>query len=226
MKKKIIESIKIVVGTILGTGIVMYSMWFMLDMVLHPFMIILLLIVLFVVGIIISGVTMGYKGIIVVLGSFIFGLWGFSRYYNYTCNPNQADVEVMRPMAEKISDYIVKNGIPRSLKDIPDLPYKLKECKKEITYRDENDQRMKYIPETLKREEKMEICTFKNITIRFRLDKNLKEKDAKWDGSLRMRSSSDTALYNSIEQNQENKFIFNNIRFSGKKSGMCKAWRQ
>ena len=46
------------------------------------------------------------------------------------CGPNMSDVGVMKPMAQKISDYIVKNGIPESLKDIPDLPYGLVECNK------------------------------------------------------------------------------------------------
>jgi hypothetical protein len=41
------------------------------------------------------------------------------------CGPNQSDVRVMKPMAEAISHYISKNGIPDSLEDIPNLPYKL-----------------------------------------------------------------------------------------------------
>ena len=55
---------------------------------------------------------------------------GFYTYAKYTCGPNRADVKVMKPMAEKISEYIVKNGIPESLKDIPDLPYGLVRCEK------------------------------------------------------------------------------------------------
>lgn len=47
----------------------------------------------------------------------------------FTCGPNSKDVAIMRPMAEKISEYIVANGIPTSLKDIPGLPYGL-ECRK------------------------------------------------------------------------------------------------
>ena len=139
------------------------------------------------------------------------------------CGPNQVDVEVMKPMAQKISEYIVKNGIPESLKDIPDLPYALKECKKETVY---GPSITTYFTEGAQWKGNTEICTFKNITLRFRLTKHLKEKDAKWDGSLEMDSTHDTGLYNSIEQNQDNKFTFNNIRFSGKKSGMCKSWRQ
>ena len=51
------------------------------------------------------------------------------------CGPDSADVKVMKPMAEKISEYIVKNGIPKSLKDIPDLPYRLEGCEKSEEYR-------------------------------------------------------------------------------------------
>ena len=46
------------------------------------------------------------------------------------CGPDMSDVRVMKPMAQKISDYIVTHGIPKSLKDIPDLPYGLEGCNK------------------------------------------------------------------------------------------------
>jgi len=223
MKQQTREIIKIAVGILIGTVAVMGVMGFMLNMVLHPFIIILALIVLFVAGVIIAGVTMGYKGIIMVVGSFVFGWFGFNPYYHYACGPNSSDVKVMKPMAEKISEYIVKHGIPESLKDIPDLPYKLEGCEKETVY---GPSMKTYFTEYAEWQGNREVCNFKNITIRFELDKSLKEKNAKWDGVLRMRSSSDTTLYSSIEQNQDNKFTFNNIRFSGKKSGMCKAWRQ
>jgi len=58
----------------------------------------------------------------------------YHLYVSHSCGPNSADVKVMKPMAEKISEYIVKNGIPKSLKDIPDLPYGLEGCKSEQTY--------------------------------------------------------------------------------------------
>jgi len=45
------------------------------------------------------------------------------------CGPSLIDTYRMKPMAEAISNYIVKNGIPKSLKDIPDLPYELEGCK-------------------------------------------------------------------------------------------------
>ena len=60
----------------------------------------------------------------------VLELLGFNALYRHLCGPNSADVKVMKPMAEKISAYIIKNGIPKSLKDIPDLPYGLVGCKK------------------------------------------------------------------------------------------------
>ena len=59
---------------------------------------------------------LGVYGLIIV---------GYIGYVCYTCGPNPKDVSVMKPMAEAISNYIVKNGIPKSLEDIPDLPYEL-----------------------------------------------------------------------------------------------------
>jgi hypothetical protein len=56
----------------------------------------------------------------VTIGAFYL----FSKIY---CGPSLIDIYRMKPMAEKISTYIVKHGIPKSLKDIPDLPYGL-EC--------------------------------------------------------------------------------------------------
>ena len=55
---------------------------------------------------------------------------GFYAYAKYTCGPNRTDIKVMKPMAEAISNYIVKHDIPESLKDIPDLPYGIVRCER------------------------------------------------------------------------------------------------
>jgi len=54
----------------------------------------------------------------IILGSYLVTV-------SCACGPNPKDVAVMKPMAEKIADYIVKHGIPKSLEEIPGLPYKI-----------------------------------------------------------------------------------------------------
>jgi len=226
MKNQIIEIIKVVVGILLGTVILMYAIWYMTNVVLHPYMIIFVLFVLFVLSIIIAGITMGYKLIIVVIGSFIFGLLGFSIYYKHTCDPNEEDIKVMKPMAKKISEYIVKNGIPKSLKDISDLPYALEKCRKEITYADKYDVPRKYITEGAKWEETQEICHYKNIIINLGFAKDIKRKDAKWNGHLEMDSIRGTGLFMYIDEQENNQFYHGEMSLNGKHSGICKSWRQ
>jgi len=55
------------------------------------------------------------------------------------CRPNYFTVKTATPMVEKIADYIVENGVPERLSNIPDLPYRLKECKKNIVYEKEDE---------------------------------------------------------------------------------------
>ena len=50
------------------------------------------------------------------------------------CRPSYSVVKTATPMVEKMADYIVKHGMPDSLEQIPNLPYKLNECKKNIVY--------------------------------------------------------------------------------------------
>ena len=59
---------------------------------------------------------------VVILGSYYL-------YVTYTCSPKSADVKAMKPQAEVIKNYILENGIPGSLGEIPDVPYKLENCK-------------------------------------------------------------------------------------------------
>jgi hypothetical protein len=44
------------------------------------------------------------------------------------CGPDRKVVRVAKPVAKIIADDIVKNGIPKSLKDIKGLPYVLEGC--------------------------------------------------------------------------------------------------
>jgi len=100
----------------------MWSVLYIAALTAPWFIYIGVLVILFVVLVVVGGKE-GIKGVGASILVFIVSLVGFNYFYNYTCGPSSADVKVMKPMAQKISDYIVKNGIPESLKDIPDLPY-------------------------------------------------------------------------------------------------------
>ena len=215
-----IDILKVLVGTVIGVGIIIFAISLIIEKFL--FWVIPIMIVLFIMTITIA-LNLGVKPTLIVIGSFVFGWLGFNPYYKYTCDPNSADVKVMKPMAEKISDYIIKHGIPESLKEIPDLPYGLVGCEMQTTY---GPLVKTYFTKDAQWKNNTEICNFKNITIRLSLYKSLENKDEKMNGTLRMRSRNETTLYSSIEQDQDNKFTFNSIRFSGKKSGICKGWRQ
>jgi hypothetical protein len=118
------------------------------------------------------------------------------------CGPNSSDVKVMKPMAEKISDYIVKNGIPESLEDIPNLPYELKDCKKIV--------------------KGTELCSYSTLFIvdaskfwnTFRID--IKNKH------------SQTGIYYELEFDKEKQIWRKkqNASYSSKTSGICSPMKQ
>jgi len=70
---------------------------------------------------------LGIVAIVYIVLLYIIGAI-FMKSYNKECSPNKEDIAIMKPMAEKIADYIVANGIPKSLEDIPDLPYEVEGC--------------------------------------------------------------------------------------------------
>ena len=208
------EIIKIAAGILAGTVAVMIAIGVMLNMVLHPFIIILVLIVLFGIAAIVAGVMMEFKGIIMVVASFVFGWFGFNAYYHHACGPNRSDVKVMKPMAEAISNYIVKHGIPESLKNIPDLPYRLEGC--------ERDKEFDY----------QENCKFKNKTIElyFRHGKYTIDNKVYEEADLEMRhvvnNTTETGLLMGFEKKKGIFTLKGKKIYSGKTSGICKPWRQ
>jgi len=60
---------------------------------------------------------------------------GLTLFRTFACGHNKHDVNIMKPQANAIIDYIVKNGIPKSMGDISTIPYELMQCKKEIQYK-------------------------------------------------------------------------------------------
>lgn len=168
------------------------------------FIYIAILVILFGVLVVVGG-NRGIKGVGVSILVYIVSLVGFNYFYNYTCGDNSADVKVMKPMAQKISDYIVKNGIPESLKDIPDLPYGLEGCERE--------------------QENLEQCIF---------HKNNKEYEAEiyilgnMDITIRCRKSK-TGLRYELENNTTSNqwtILEKDIAYSGKSSGICDPMNQ
>jgi len=72
-------------------------------------------------------------GWIIATPFILLGLFILLRFLS--CSPNREVVKVASPVVNQIADYIVKNGIPESLEDIPNIPYKLNKCsKKEVYY--------------------------------------------------------------------------------------------
>ena len=145
---------------------------------------------------------------VVLIGSFFL-------YVNYNCGPNRADVKVMKPMAEKISAYIVKNGIPKSLKDIPDLPYGLEGC--------ERDKEFDY----------QENCKFENkiINIYFRHGKYTIDDKIYEEANLEMRhvvnNTTETGLLMEFEKKNNSFSQIGKIKiYSGKTDGICNPMRQ
>jgi len=67
-------------------------------------------------------------GIVLVLYIIIIFIGVYTNHRD--CSPNKEDLTIMTPMAEAISNYIIKNGIPNSMRSISNLPYKFTICRK------------------------------------------------------------------------------------------------
>lgn len=68
-----------------------------------------------------------FKGVGIVVVTYIvlfyFGGYMFMSSYKKECGPDPKEVEVMKPQAEVITNYILKHEIPESMAEIPNLPY-------------------------------------------------------------------------------------------------------
>ena len=75
-------------------------------------------------------------GIVVVIYIALFYIGGFHYAHTYKrqCSPNAEDIKLMTPQAEVITNYILQNGIPKSMAEIPNVPYKLENCVRERFY--------------------------------------------------------------------------------------------
>jgi len=151
---------------------------------------------------------------------------GFYIFAKFCCAPNFFEVHTMLPMAKKVTSYIEKNTIPNSIKDIPDLPYELTGCKKDITYGDAGDRPRNYLTENSQWEEKVETCHFKNMVLRLTLVRALKPQKSKWTGDVRIDSDGDITLSSLISEHDNGKFISEKLYFTGSNKGICNPLRQ
>jgi len=185
---------------------------------------------LLVLSVVYVGIAKKQKKALLVL-AVLLGM--FVLYVKYTCGPNRADVKIMKPMAEKISEYIEKHGIPKSLKDIPDLPYELVGC----------ERKMEYWKTKIVGAEKVknlsdatgiiiyENCNFKmnnekyyiNTVSRYEKDSNINEMDI-YIGN-KQSGTEGLLVFSTNEHKIVSKHF--NINFStGKTSGICNPMRQ
>jgi len=75
-------------------------------------------------------------GWIIATPFILLALFAFARFVS--CGPNWEVVRVAKPVAKIIADDIVKNGIPKSLKNIEGLPYVLEGCERKEVYWDKH----------------------------------------------------------------------------------------
>jgi len=144
------------------------------------------------------------------------------------CGPSPIDVYRMRLMAKPISSYIVKNGVPNSLKDIPGLPYEL-ECdgvKEEYLA-------MNYINMVPTQKNKAELynkrenCYFNNTKLSYWLQQDLKDKKSRRTISIRMFSPDETFYDFGLFENDRGQFVMSKVNIgSSKISGICNPMRQ
>jgi len=155
---------------------------------------------------------------------FVAFIIGFYLYVKLSCGPNLFDVRIMYPMAEKISQYIEKHGIPKSLKDIPDLPYGLEGCERSEEYlKGDNNGGME---KTSKGKAILynvrEKCHFKNIELSYWL-----QKDSDVSISITLSSKNRTYVDYGGGAEKDKKIIFDiKTLGSSKTSGICNPMRQ
>ena len=149
----------------------------------------------------------------------------YHLYVVHTCGPNAEDVKVMKPMAEKISAYIVKHGIPDKLEDIPDLPYRLEGCErkvKKLRGKDDTGYYGVYLIET------NEKCTLdRNVIIDYTYG-YYPRKNSSFITIGFENESTETVAYMDMEKKSDSNFkITSSLKFaSGKTDGICNPMRQ
>ena len=143
----------------------------------------------------------------------------------FFCGPNWSDVGVMQSMERAISHYIGRNGVPDSLKDIPNLPYELEGCKRSEEYRSHKSFVNNVSKENATFLSTEEVCHFENIRLELGITRYI--KDSRIVGHLRMTSDNETVLIAGFLAKDGKNFDFDkNDIGSSKTSGICNPMRQ
>ncbi len=164
----------------------------------------------------------------VFLAVAVIGSMAFSYKYQKECGPDPEDVKVMKPMAKAISDYIVKHGIPRSLSEIPNLPYKLEGCKREEYYQNTNNFPHTYdhVPkEKANLHQIEETCHFKNMYLELGVTDHM--DNTRIGGMIKMVSTNKTVLTFHFRTRDGKNYLSDKIKVSSSKStGICNPMKQ
>jgi len=117
------------------------------------------------------------KWIVLLLVS-IFVIWVIGRAL--FCEPDKSILKLTDPLAKEILYYINKNGKPKSLVDIPNLPYKIEECRTDTPYIQKN-----YMTTEI------EHCKFQAKNKEFHIEFNgyIKHKSKKYSFSITITSN-------------------------------------
>jgi len=126
------------------------------------------------------------------------------------CSPNSRDVEIMKPQAEVITQYILKNGLPNSMKEISNLPYKWDRCEKES--------------------KNVEYCYFNINQNKYRTRLYSLSGNNSTSISIKIyHNQTETGIYINIEQPENNisKFEVINrfVPYSTKNDGICSTYK-
>ncbi|NOR56378.1 MAG: hypothetical protein GQ531_09235 [Sulfurovum sp.] len=193
--------------------------------------IVLLIISMVVVLLIVAFVSDDTKLMIRIFLGFIVLIGLMVVIGNYSCGPNSHDVKVMKPQAKAIADYIVKKGIPKSLKDIPDLPYVLVECEREENYM---AKRLNVIVESKKNAGGINIaetCVFKKLNSTYQVKLRFYDSyilPSNSGGEVRLyRTISKTGVSYGFKENEKNNFEIDTYSpniYSIKSSSICKSF--
>jgi len=170
---------------------------------------------------------------VIILPILFFIVIGTVRFF--ACGPDREVVKVASPVAKIIADDILKNGIPKSLKDIDGLPYKLEGCKREEKFEDRDGGKVAKNKAFLA--EIQERCSFsinkKKYKVSIWFAMHFIDYDSTHGFLTIFNGATSTGIdYNFDYSKKANQLILekstyaNPLIYDGKTSGVCSTFRQ